>query len=431
MERLTTCEGDPVPGDLATVEAVRRRIQTLEVELRPRRSFLQTKSGQLVIQNLIGAVQVTSDLVLDIEPKTRPDQNWQAAVFDLAVNERAVLEGYNDQSHPTPRRTFPDAWAAIYADQLTFALRREGPLTVLVQVRSRRPRLAGRLDVTSWTTSNITRPHLFPQQETVLTTDNPFSRAMAWVAEALASRCSDPRLASRLRVLAEGLRPGLPADVRVDPGVASRPIPTQWSVYGPAWVTVRAVLRQLSPVHRSGVLEGLGLAIEPWPLLETLLHRTLRAAARQAQSEGLRLEAEGHRQHRFLTAQGNGESALNRIHTDRAVDPDGLLRLDGRVVATFEAKYSVPNTSNTRDHIFQAMTTAAALDSTVAVLVYPEASQEILWDVRGFGDSPGRLMALGLDMFGYRIRAGEEERGARLLACLKEHGLLPSAATSA
>lgn len=422
MDRIQAREGQPITVDPDIAQAIRRRLSALRSELHPTLDFLAGGEALPVVQNLVGSVQVTPTLVLDVEPKTLPGQDWTAAIFDLLVSENVLFEAYTREAEKTPRNILPDAFARLYANQLDAAVRREGPLAVMVQIQRAEPRLAGRLDVTRWVTGNLTRPHIFPQHQTILTVDNPFTSAMAWVAEALAVRCSDPRVASRLRGTATRLRPGLPAHTTVDPGVALREVPPQWRAYGPAWVTACAVLAQISPLHRSGFLEGLGLAVEPWPLLETLLHRSLHAAALQGQESGSPLVARGHSTHLLLDPEDGAETApLRRLHRKRFVEPDGSMWLDGSPVATFEAKYSMPTgPEGTRNHVFQAMTTAAALGSPLSVIVYPERSGPVTWAAQGFDGKPVKVVAVGLDMYGYRRGRGDAERGRLVLDILSE-----------
>ncbi len=431
MQRIRVREGQSVKVDAETARAIRRRLTALRAELRPRIDFVAGSEVEPAVQNLVGSVQISPNLVLEVEPKTEPGQDWTAAVLDLLVNEKAAFEAYSTAAEKTRRNVLPDAFARLYADQLGAAIRRDGPLAVMVRVDNRRSRLSGRLNVSRWVSSSLTQPHVFPQHETVLTVDNPFTSAMAWVAEALAVRCSDARVASRLRSLASRLRPGLAQHAGVDPGVALREMPPQWRAYVPAWVTVRAVLARISPIHRSGFLEGLNLALEPWPLLETLLHRSLHAAARQARYEGLHLVGYGHTWHPLLVPRDRDRpnAPLGRLHRKRAVEPDGSVRADGELLATFEAKYAVPSgPEDIRSHVFQAMTTAAALASPLCVLVYPEASERVVWDAQGFGGKPKHVVAVGLDMFGYRRGKGDAQRGALLLGIIKEYALVPSQA---
>lgn len=419
MHRLSVREGLPLEVDALTALAVRRRLLALQAEMTPRIGFLSGSDALPVVRNLVGSVQVNPGLVLDIQPKTEPGQNWPAALIDLLIDDRVEFGGETPDAEMAPRLVLADVLARLYAVQLDRAISCEGPLAVLVQRHTSRPRLVGRLDVTQWVRRRITNPVEFPQQETLLTVDNDFTRVMAWAAEALAVRSIDPPLAGRLRRIAARLRPGFPEQTTVDPMIAVRQIPTQWRAYGPAWATACAVLRRVSPLHRSGVLEGFNLAIEPWPLLERLLIRSLHAAARQASTGGHPLRAQGHSTHTLLTVDPmteNPRPALTRLAKDRSVEPDGTLWSGEHIIANFEAKYSrADSDAQLRSHIFQAMTAAAALRSPLAVLVYPEASTPVTWTVEGFNGEPLKLAAVGLDMFGYRRGRGDKLRGEMLL----------------
>jgi McrBC 5-methylcytosine restriction system component len=422
MIRIPAREGDPLEVDPDIAQLARRRLIALEQELRPRISFLADSSGLLVIQNLVGSVQISANLVIDIEPKTLPAQDWAGSLLDLMRDERAHFGGKTQHAELISRRVLPDAFARIYADQLWSAVRSDGPLLLLRRRDVSKARLAGRLDVSRWVTRRITRPESFPQQETVLSADNEFTVAMAWVAEALAIRCRDPQVHSLLRSAARALRPGFPEYTHVDPGVAFKAIPPQWRAYGPAWETAKAILRRLSPLHRSGLLEGLNLAIEPWPLLETLLHRALQATAAQGQAAGIDMHASGHSTHRLLVPiAADSSMPLSRVHTSRSVEPDGSLQIGGQIVATFEAKYSVPTKNSIRSNLFQAMSTAAAVGSQLAILIYPERSSPIVWETVGFHGRPRTVVAIGLDMYGYRYGLGDTERGEALFALVQAH----------
>lgn len=428
METIRTSEGMSIENiNLATADAIRRRLTELRHELRPRIAFLSGDEAHPVVQNLIGSVQVSPDLMIEVAPKTSPGADWPTAVLEIMVDEPVSFEAVVEDAALAPRLQLADALARIYATQLEIAIRREGPLSVIVETRTTRSRLRGRLDVTAWTTGRILRPHRFPQTESVLTVDNPYTSAMAWVANALASRARDTETASRLRKAATDLRPGLPPFTVVDPGIAMQTVPAQWRAYLPAWTTVCAVLRRTSPLRRSGALRGLGLAIEPWPLLEKLLVRSVHAAARQAITEGLALVGHGHTTHRLLTPNGlsPGDSPLARLMGRRSVEPDASLTFGDRIVATFEAKYAMPTTpEDIRGHVFQAMTAAGAVGSPLSVLVYPEAAAPVVWDTSGFGGRPERVIAIGLDMYGYRRGTGDTARGELLLGLVRDTALL-------
>jgi hypothetical protein len=423
VRRIPAREGQQVEDvDLETAQLIKKRLVSLKDELSPRMPFLGGDSAMPTIQNLIGAVQLRPDLVLDVSPKTSPGESWATSVIDLIVDEQAHFAGLTTQAEMSPHQVLADTLARLYLDQLDDALRKDGPLQVMRRIPVSQQRLSGRLDVTKWLTQRIIKPHEFPQKITVLAVDNDYTAALAWVAEALASRCVDPMLAGRMRAAVPRLRPGLPEYIHVSPDVAARELPPQWRAYEPAWVTACAVLRQVSPLHRSGLVDGFNLAIEPWPLLERLLHRSLAACVRQGRSEGQDLSWAPQSRTPFLTPVKNaarGPAAFEPIHTPRGVEPDGQLRDGDQLVATFESKYSVPTYHSTRSHFFQAVSTAAAMGSPLSVLVYPDQSEPVVWRTHGFDGTPRAVVALGLGMYSYSRGAGDRARGQLLLDLIR------------
>lgn len=176
-------------------------------------------------------------------------------------------------------------------------------------------------------------------------------------------------------------------------------LPAQWASYAPAWDIAAPILRSQSVVGDPGRATGLEVAVEPWRLLETLLERTLVTLA--ATDGDVRVEQKTTPP--LLTGE---DSAGGADAFPSAVEPDGLLtHADGRVLATFEAKYSK---RPKRDHVYQALATAAALTSPVACLLYPWSEPPRRFDVTGFHGHPQTLMTIGVDLFGYR--RGDSER---------------------
>lgn len=415
--RITATEYQPVTGlSIEEAQLIRVRLSELASELKPRRSFL-APGGDLVIRNLVGTVQVTRDLVLDIAPNVASGINWTGALVDLlSPPTRVGFGGENRESERQAIRSLPDAFAELYLRQLDRALRTEGPLTLIQPHYVSTPSLAGRLDVTRWVGERTLKPAHFPQHRSILTIDNPFTALLTALAELLASNTSSPRITSALQSVAGRLRPGLSPHVVLDPSAALRDLPPQWRAYGPAWVTARSVVRRVAPLRRHGHLEGLGVALEPWPLLETLLERSLRALADVAARHGHPgLNGFGHtgayllRQPIGVTTPGAG-----RFHVKGGVDPDGILKRGSAAVATFEAKYTSPTKERIRTHSFQALTTAAAVGAPVAVLVYPTDFEAVSWELTGFNAHPKRLVAVGLDMYRYRVGVGDGLRAERL-----------------
>lgn len=417
LRRILVTEYHPV-ADVSDEETriIRARLAQLAVELKPRQKFV-VRGSDLVIRNLVGTVQVSRDLVLDIAPNVAADVDWAGALVDLlSPPTRIGFGGENRESERHPVRVLPDAFAGLYLRQLDGALLKEGPLTLIQAHYASPPSLAGRLDITRWVTQRNLKPAHFPQHRSVLTLDNPFTALLAAVAELLASSTSQPRVASALRGAAGRLRPGLAPHVALDPSDALRELPSQWRAYGPAWATARSVVRRVAPLRRHGHLEGLGVALEPWPLLETLLERALRAVGELAARQGRPgLNGFGHTgTYPLRTPTGYTAPGTEKFHVRGGVDPDGLLRLGGDVVANFEAKYTVPTTERIRTHAFQALTTAAALRSPVAVLVYPTDFEPIAWEMTGSWTYPQRLVAVGLDMYRYQAGVGDASRAERL-----------------
>jgi hypothetical protein len=414
MKRVSAVEEAPLDADPGDAVAIYERLVRLRAELAPRLDFVSGPPKAPVIHNLVGSVQVSAKLVVDIAPKTMPNTDWQTAVIDLLATDR-VHAGGSTQQAALAQRPLPDAFAYLYAAQLGRALRTAGPLLVMRHEESRKPPLTGRLDVTAWVRSRQFAPHIFPQHSTVLTADNEFTRAMSWVALALAARVTDAATRSRLLRLARDVRPGLPEHPLLDPGVAQKPLPPQWREYTAAWATATAILRRISPLHREGTQEGLNLAVEPWPLLETLLGRSLRLAARLGLEAGHDAVAAPKYSVPYLKAVPGGEM--------RHVVPDGVLLIGGAPVASFEAKYSSPTTERLRVHGFQAMTTASALGARLAVLVYPQNFQPRVWLNVGATTPPIVVAAVGVDMYAYRWGTGEQVQGARLWDLVHHHAL--------
>jgi hypothetical protein len=414
MKRISAIEEAPLVAEPAEAIAIYERLVRLRAELAPRLEFVTGAPKAPVIHNLVGTVQVTANLVVDIEPKTAPNTDWQTAVIDLLAADR-IHAGGSTRNATQARRPLPDAFAHLYADQLGRALRTAGPLLVIRHEEARKPSLTGRLDVTAWVRSRQLAPHVFPQHTTVLTADNEFTKALAWVAQALAARVADSSTRSRLLRLARNIRPGLPEHPILDPGVVHKPLPPQWREYTAAWATATAIIRRISPLHREGTQEGLNLAVEPWPLLETLLGRLVRYAARLGVEAGYQAAAAPKSRAPYLQPVPAGDA--------RHVVPDGVLHIGGAPVASLEAKYSTPTAEHLRVHGFQAMTTAAAIGAPLAVLVYPQLFEPRVWRNVGATTPPTVVAAIGVDMYAYRAGIGETVQGGRLWDLVHEHTL--------
>lgn len=405
----------PVPGHLTLIQTAMKR---LDRELRPRlRPVLVERNGTCAIRGIVGSVDVCPDLTIDLEPKIEVanDQDWAASVVDLLLPRDRVSLGGEQRVRPLgPRRKLVDEVAAKYAHRLQSALRRDGPLALFERRRDTLPVMKGRLEVARWLSRAPVEPQRFPVRYDALSMDNDFTQALAFVARNLAMATADPAVRARLVNLAREVRPGGP-ESNVDSSIADRPLPPQYSAYGPAWAIARAVLGRGSLLGRSGHSHGLAVAVEVWPLLETLVNRSCEAAA--AQSKG-RLVA---------YSKGERRALLVRGRRRKRVEPDARIDRDGRTVATFEAKYKtgpLPRGWPRREDLFQAICTAAVFRAPLGVLVYPGRFEPYLWRTRGTRKRPGYVAAIGLDMYGYRQGHGDLARGERLLSLLTQIGLV-------
>jgi hypothetical protein len=291
-------------------------------------------------------------------------------------------------------------------------LQRDGPIQLIEREFKTLPYLKGKLRTTTWLRKAMWEPHRLPVTFDQLTPDNDFSRGLARVAELLARATVSPEVKSVLLKAVRELRPGHGEEVAVSKTIANRRLPSQWSIYEPAWSIAAAVLAERFLIGSAGQYQGLSVAVEAWPLLERLLARSLSATVHLAAKAGMRLTAPSKFRTTLLDRPGGSASKSH------AVEPDGRLVVEGKTVATFEAKYKRrPENRDwpAREDIYQAITTAAACGARMAVLVYPEEFPTAWWRIRGFDGYPEHLAAVGLGLFSYRVGAGDDERGRKLL----------------
>jgi hypothetical protein len=389
---------------------------------------LWEEAGQFTVRNVIGTIRLDDSTILEVAPKLDSDEDWTRAVLDLLVGPDRIDIAGERLSGLAPRRPeLLEVLASAYAKRLVRALHRDGPLLLIHRRVDTLPVFKGKLNATLYLREAVWKPHVFPVSYDVLSADNDFSRAMAVVARLLASATSSARVRSSLLESAVALRPGYAEEVRVDQAVIGRPFPEQWGVYKPAWSIALAVLSNTSLLRATGQHHGVEIAIEAWPLLERLLERALDGAVRQERSAGRNLIRVPKSRAPLLVSPSEGG-------LPRGVEPDGQLMRNGATIATFEAKYSAARTGTRwpeEDHVFQALSTAAACGSPLAVLVYPEAFEPVWWDVKGFRGRPRHLAAVGLGLFSYRRGSGDRERANVILALLPGRPLLAVASNVA
>ncbi|WP_155393111.1 5-methylcytosine restriction system specificity protein McrC [Xanthomonas albilineans] len=365
----------------------------------------------LRLQNVLGTIGLGRGLTIQVSPKVSTNEDWATAVVSLLTGDEGIhIAGERRAGTSRTHATLLDVLADIYLSRLERAFRQEGPIAIMERRRSELPHLQGTLDVSRWARTALWRPHIFPVSRTLLVSDNIFTQNLVFVAKALAAASTQSRVSNGLRRLVRDLAPDSGPNSTSSKARAGS-LPEQWSAYKPAWSLANAILNKTSLLGAAGHHAGFGLAVEGWPLLETLLERTLRSLVVVAARQG-----------RALTYQMQSKvQLLSPVGMGRAFNPsaDALLLEEERVLAAFEAKYvafdqRVPE----RGHIYQALSTAAACQAPLSVLIYPAAFPHQVWDTCGFGDTPRKLVAVGLDLFKYRSPIQVESEAIELLAFL-------------
>lgn len=414
MRRLTVTEGQSFSIDMALAPRLRAAMTRLEQQLRPTLSFFKEDGDRFVIHNMIGTIRLSGQAVIEVEPKTQENDDWVAAVLDLIIGGDRIDIGGDRLGGRIPQPTqLLDVLAAVYADRLLLAMRRDGPIRVVSRRSTVLGFIKGKLDTTEYVRTACLAPHRFPVSFDDITVDNDFSRTLALVAHCLATATGSLTIRSTLSDLAETLSEGRSIDLTMDPTIARREIPSQWAVYKPAWSIAVAVLSHMSLLRPIGNEHGLEVAIESWPLLERLLTRALDQVP-SLTGEELNLRPKSRQETVLLEPIG-----LNGLK--RGVHPDGELVRGDRTVATFEAKYSPKGGEwPKRDHVFQAIAAARACNSPLAVLVYPEMFEPQWAEVHAKGDYPYHLVAIGLGLFSYRKGARDRECAIRIKNLLRD-----------
>lgn len=414
MRRIPVVEGVAF-SEPELASAIRLAGERLTAQLRPRlRPLVAEEAGEFTVRNVVGTIRLDDSTVLEVTPKVSATDDWVRAVLDLLVGLDRIDIGGERLSGLAPRRPeLLEVLASAYAVRLRRALHRDGPLLLIERRHERLGVLKGKLSTSQYLRSAMWRPHVFPVSYDLLSPDNKFARAMAFVARLLAAATTSPAVHGSLLESALALRPGFAEDVRVDPSVAYRPLPEQWGVYRPAWSIAVAILTRTSLLRATGRHHGVEVAIEAWPLLERLLERALDEAALSARASGRSIIRAAKQGTPLLASPSAGGSP-------RGVEPDGQLTENGQTIATFEAKYTARGSRwPADDHVFQALTTAAACKSPLSVLIYPETFTPVWWDVQGFTGTPEHLVAIGLGLFSYRRGRGDRERAQLLLELLQ------------
>lgn len=414
MRCIDVIEGEDFPLPRAEAERLREAVERLRVRLRPSFSLLSERSGIFRLSNVVGTVDLGRGLVIQVSPKVPTGTDWTTAVVSLLTGKEGIgIAGERRAGTSQLHNKLLDAVSGVYLSRLERAFREEGPIMLMEHRTAELPYLQGKLNVTKWARSALWRPHIFPVARTKLSQDNPFTRGLVLVADTLAHASSTQTTRNGLRTLARDLADGIPRNGAVVDGLASRALPEQWSAYKPAWSLATAVLSRTSLLGSTGQHTGMGLAIEAWPLLETLLERTLQSVERVGRRIGRNFTYRMQGQVGLLKPLGAKPQAIF------APEPDGRLYEDGKLVASFEAKYSVfDNIRPERNHTYQTLSTAAACGASLAILVYPNSFEPQVWEVSGFSGTPNYLMAVGLDLYKWLPGGNLDTRGEMVLELL-------------
>lgn len=421
MQCINVVEGKDFSLDRTLSQRLREAAERLQAKLKSRLPLLIESGGRFQLCNVVGVVDLGGGTVIQVEPKIDSGSDWVTAVVSLLTGREGIdVAGERRAGFSKNHNRLLEAVAQTYLRRLERAFRQEGPIVLLERRASELPYLHGKLDATRWARSALWRPHIFPVVRTEFAPDNPFTRGLVLVSDTLAQVSSDQRTRAGLRALSRDLAVGLPRNAPPPAGIGTRTLPEQWSAYKPAWSLAMAILSRTSLFGPTGSHSGVGLAIEAWPLLETLLERTLQTLERVGQARGRSLSYQVQGEVVLLTPRGNPP------REKFAPKPDGRLFEGGRLTATFEAKYSAyDGKSPKREHVYQAVATSAACGAKIAVLVYPDSFEPQFWDVSGFSDGPAVLVAVGLGLFRWQSPLDTEARAGRLLDFLD--GLFSSA----
>ena len=380
---------------------------SLTAELQPTIRLLSVTGDSIAFRNVIGSFALPNGDVAEVAPKI-DGEDWTTSVIELLSDTTRLSVTGSQRSRPSARKNDLSAALALeYARRLERALRADGPLQVYERRHelSRRPN--GRLDVSKWVRQLATDPVRYPLSRDDFTVSNDFTRGLSVIAGLLSRSAPGGEIAAKLRRLQAAVVPGTALPSFVDPAVGRRTLPAQWSRYLPAWDIAAPLLRNRSVVGRSGHASGLEVAVEPWPLLETMLERALERV--HLIDSQIVFVPKG--TYPLLRASGG--------RVARSVEPDGLLRWhDGRAAASFEAKYTTSSADPKREHVFQALATASALRSPVAVIVLPNDKSPQVYDVTGFNLEPRVLVTVGLPLFNYRKGPTDLENAQKLLTAV-------------
>lgn len=417
MRAIDVIEGAPFSLEPADARRLETAVERVSAQLRPSFKLLSHKAGRMRLRNVVGTVDLGNGTVVQVAPKVSGAADWGAAVVALLTGDERIDAGGERPAGTSKIHTrLVDAIADAYAGRLERAYRQDGPILAMERLETDSSSLRGKLNVGRWARTAAWRPSVFPVSRTEISADNPYSRLLIEVAAAL-QRIASTRTRLRLSTIARDLSLGTVARGAGQVPLV-RQLPSQWGAYRPAWSLALAILSKTSLFGPTGRHAGMSLAVEAWPLLETALGRTLTAACAQGATLGRRF-------HSVLQGEVDlATPALGLQGESFSPKPDGRLYEDGKLVACFEAKYAPFNgTMPDRNHIYQAVATAAACRAPAAVLVYPGRHAARAWTLNLPEGCPKHLLALGLDLF--KWPAAHADNAAALMGALASVGTCP------
>jgi len=419
---ISVQEYEPLKVDVVTAGEIRETLRDIGQRLQPRFGFLTETSRGMAIGNFVGSARLPSGAVIEVRPKVSAGSDWPSAVLDLLEpGSRIELQGNRQASFSFRRSNLQDALAIEFSRRLQLAFDREGPIQIIQMQFEESRRFKGKLDLSRWLRRSVLAPHIFPLTREEFSTRNDFASGIAFTANLLAKGTHHPIVSSQLYRLASLQVPGAPVPTHVSPGIALRQLPSQWKSYSPVWSLVQAILRNRALLNSTGQLHGLEVAVEPWPLLETYLSRALNSAAQQLSNGAAHYEFRTQHQVQVLShlpgaptsgINSLGKSALNAY-------PDGVLFRNGVPLANFDAKYTKFDETPEESHVYQVLAASAALQTRIAVLVYPEEFDAQWFKVTTLNGRPATLVAVGVGMFSYRRGKGDLEGASKLISLLK------------
>ncbi|QOS67358.1 hypothetical protein GS424_012635 [Eggerthella guodeyinii] len=389
--------------DPRIVEELRDELDKASSIIRPSIPLYCESLHSFQIQNMIGVLSLKDGTLIEIAPKIQAS-SWEQAVLGLIDSKtRFYISTTKRASREQDfRPTLTEVLAMAYSNLLHRAVLKEGPMLSYERERRSSSKLSGRLNLSKWIARASIDPAHFDITKDELKSDNEFSRAMCAVAERILTSNVTPATKRHLQRAIREMRPDCPRSFSANSSITERLFPEQWPGYRQAWEMASAFIRGgLFKSGSFGTEFGVEVAVEPWPMLETLLERCLKWIC-----------SEAHYADRYETQKSR------RIlkGCNRSVKPDGLLIRNGKIIACIDAKYKTSKLL--RDDLYQAIATAATFKAPISILVYPDDAPMQLYPTT-ISDHPKAVATVGINMFSYSIAANLENHAIGIMQALE------------